>query len=87
MTDVFRPHEFNNILSGARMHGVKGAWEGSAFRNHPCGIVRGTIKLTNHWRTDESCSVAITRARDTRCACQGSGVTGSGSIPRHAPSN
>jgi hypothetical protein len=60
MLDVFNRHTFCNILSRARMHGFPGAWSGSSYRHHPCGIVRGTIKLTNDWHVDDICSIEIT---------------------------
>lgn len=58
--DYFSPRTFNSILNEARLSGVRGAWSGSAFRSHPCGIVRGNIKLTNYWHVDDICSICIT---------------------------
>jgi hypothetical protein len=54
------PSLFCNLLSDARSARFPGYWSGSAFRSHPCGVIEGTIKMTNHWRTDNSCDIAIT---------------------------
>jgi hypothetical protein len=51
---------FCNLLAEARQCGFSKRWEGSAFRNHPCGIVSGTIKMTNHWHVSDDCDIAIT---------------------------
>jgi hypothetical protein len=53
-------HEFCNLLAKARQYKAPGYWEGSAFRSHPCGLIVGTIKLTNFWHTDNLCSIEIT---------------------------
>lgn len=60
MIDVFNRYHFCNILNNARSTGFSGAWSGSAFRDHPCGIVRGNLKMTNEWRVDNGCSIVIT---------------------------
>jgi hypothetical protein len=51
---------FCNLTSAARSRKFPGYWEGSAFRRHPCGVIEGVIKLTNHWHVDNHCDVQIT---------------------------
>lgn len=57
---LFIPSKFCDILNRARLTRFPGAWSGSAYRNHPCGIVRGVIKLTDDWRVGDTCSICIT---------------------------
>lgn len=52
--------EFCSLLAAARFHKFPGSWSGSAFRHHPCGVIEGTIKLTNEWNVNDYCSIAIT---------------------------
>lgn len=54
------PNVMCSILSEARTYRFPGYWNGSAFRSHPCGIIVGTIKLTNDWHCDDYCSITIT---------------------------
>jgi len=49
-----------DLLADCRTHGVPGWWDGSAFRSHPVGLIVGTIKFTNQWRTDNGCDIQIT---------------------------
>jgi hypothetical protein len=51
---------FCDLTSAARVRRFPGYWEGSAFRRHPCGVIEGVIKLTNHWHVDHTCDVQIT---------------------------
>lgn len=60
LTEMPSRKDFCDILNIARTYHFKGSWEGSAYRKHPCGIIRGTIKLTNDWTTYNDCSVMIT---------------------------
>lgn len=64
MTDILSLNSVYQITADAACYfkeaHVPGAWSGSAFRNHPCGIIRGTIKFTNAWHTSKSCSICIT---------------------------
>jgi hypothetical protein len=53
-------HTFCNLLAQARQYKFPGWWDGSAFRRHPCGVVQGTLLLTNHWHVDDHCDVQIT---------------------------
>lgn len=50
---------FCNLVAAARVCRFPGYWEGSAFRRHPCGVIEGAIKLTNHWHVDDHCDIAI----------------------------
>lgn len=47
--------EFNNLLAKARHFKLRGWWEGSSFRNHPCGVIRRNIILANMWNTHGYC--------------------------------
>ena len=49
-----------DLLNDARCSHFPGYWEGSAYRYHPCGIIVGTIKFTNHWNTNNYCDIIIT---------------------------
>lgn len=60
LTEMPKASLFCEILNSARVHKFPGYWEGSAFRDHPCGIIKETIKLTNNWSTYDYCSVQIT---------------------------
>lgn len=51
---------FCKLLAEARQLGFSKCWSGSAYRSHPCGIIDGTIKMTNHWHVDDDCTIAIT---------------------------
>lgn len=51
---------FCQLLAEARQYQVPGWWDGSAFRSHPCGLVEGTVKLTNHWHVDNLATIYIT---------------------------
>lgn len=56
---LLRPWRFNQILARARSAKVPGAWSGSAFRRHPCGLLVGNMRLANHWHVDDYCSIVI----------------------------
>jgi hypothetical protein len=80
---------FCNLTSAARSRKFPGYWEGSAFRRHPCGVIEGVIKLTNHWHVDNHCDVQITDGEGwNRSVCQDSfghgdpypSVLGTGSV-------
>ena len=51
---------FCDLVAAARRWKFKGHWSGSAYRRHPCGVIEGSIKLTNHWSTFNYCSIEIT---------------------------
>jgi hypothetical protein len=51
---------FCKLTAAARFRKFPGYWQGSAFRRHPCGVIAGAIKLTNHWHVDNSCAISIT---------------------------
>jgi hypothetical protein len=51
---------FCKVLADARQYKAPGWWDGSAFRCHPCGIIDGTIKMTNHWHCDDLGDIKIT---------------------------
>jgi len=53
-------HLFCNLIASARKYKHPKAWSGSAHCHHPCGIIEGTIKLTNDWTTWDGCSIEIT---------------------------
>ena len=54
-----KANDFCNTLASARRHGLKGAWSGSAYCSHPCGVIRGGMIFTNDWTTYDSCSVRV----------------------------
>jgi hypothetical protein len=56
---LLRPSTFCDVLARARSAKVRGWWDGSAFRNHPCGLLVGNIRLANHWHVDNACSIVI----------------------------
>lgn len=58
-TKLFSPHRFCRILAEARSAKVRGSWEGSAFRSHPCGLIVGNMKLTNYWNVNDYCSIVL----------------------------
>jgi hypothetical protein len=51
---------FCDLTGAARVRKFPGYWEGSSFRRHPCGVIEGVVKLTNHWHVDNHCDVQIT---------------------------
>ena len=53
-------HVFCRLMVRAREFGYPGWWDGKSLNNHPVGIVRGTIKMTNYWHADGHCSIQIT---------------------------
>lgn len=55
-------HRFCDLLAEARRLGVRGAWEGSAFRDHPCGVIRDGLIFTNDWHVDDFCSIRAMKA-------------------------
>lgn len=56
---LLKPSRFCNILADARSAKVPGWWDGSAFRSHPCGLIVGNMKLTNHWNVNDYCSIVL----------------------------
>lgn len=53
------PSMFCNVLARARSARVRGWWDGSAYRSHPCGLLVGNMKLTNYWNVNDYCSIVI----------------------------
>lgn len=49
-----------DLLAAALWHGAPHVWKGSAYDNHPCGLIVGTVKVTNHWRVQNDCDIQIT---------------------------
>lgn len=59
--DVLASSEaFCAIVGQATRWDVRGAWHGSAFRNHPHGLIVDGIKFTDHHHVDRACSIEIT---------------------------
>ena len=50
---------FCDILADARHYRLPGAWSGSAFRSHPCGVVRNGIIFANAWNTNNYCHAEV----------------------------
>lgn len=53
------PDRFNNALAAARRHKLRGWWQGSAFRSHPCGVIRNGIIFANQWNTNGYCYAEV----------------------------
>lgn len=56
---LLSPWRFCHVLAGARYAHVRGSWEGSAFRSHPCGLLVGNMRLANHWHVDNYCDIVL----------------------------
>ena len=56
---LLHPTRFCNVLADARSANVRGSWEGSAYRSHPCGLIVGNMKLTNYWNVNDYCSIVL----------------------------
>lgn len=52
-------HRFCQILADARWFKLPGHWSGSAFRNHPCGVIRNGIIFANAWNTNDYCHAEV----------------------------
>lgn len=50
---------FCRILADARHFKLPGYWEGSAYRSHPCGVIRDGLILTNEWNVHDYCSAQV----------------------------
>lgn len=48
---------FCEMLHKARTFKLSGWWEGSAFRYHPCGIVRQGLIFVNAWHVNNCCTI------------------------------
>jgi hypothetical protein len=62
MTELIEaPHQsrFCRILADARHLKLPGHWSGSAFRSHPCGVIRNGIIFANAWSTHDYCHAEV----------------------------
>jgi hypothetical protein len=69
---LLKPWRFCQILARARSARVRGSWNGSAFRSHPCGLLVGNIKLANHWHVDDYCTITIGTIDKWKAGCDDS---------------
>lgn len=51
------PSRMCGMLSMARKLHADGWWDGSSFRDHPCGIIREGLIFENEWRIGDSCEI------------------------------
>ena len=54
-----RAADFCHVLAQARHHKLTGYWSGSAYRHHPCGVIRRGIILCNEWSTFNYCYASV----------------------------
>lgn len=50
---------FCDVVEAARRYKLLGYWEGSAYRDHPCGVIRGQLILASHWSTHSYCHASV----------------------------
>ncbi|MDA8251090.1 MAG: hypothetical protein M0Z28_18230 [Rhodospirillales bacterium] len=55
--------EFCELIAAARHWKLKGTMTGSAFRKHPCFVLRRDILLCNEWNTNDYCFAEAFTAR------------------------
>jgi len=58
-------HKMCEILSSAFRYGIKGSWEGDAYRSHPCGMLSGDILFINERSTHKTCSIKVANEKGT----------------------
>jgi hypothetical protein len=54
-TDPPKASKFCDLTAAARLAKLPGHWAGSAFRHHPCGIIRNGLVLCNEWNVNDYC--------------------------------
>ena len=50
---------FCDILAKARALKLPNVWSGSAYRDHPCGVIRKGIIFANKWSTFNYCYASV----------------------------